>query len=154
DDEPGARVVRRADDPAPAAHGAETRARPRPDRAVSGAGHPTEAGAAGGGSHPAMVKLAVLGDPLRYTPSPDPHRAGCAALGLECESVALRPPAGDLAGTLARLAAEGYTGCNLTMPLKEPALALAARPSAAATRARSVNTIRFAPAASGWLGET
>ena len=105
-----------------------------------------------GGAGPRHVKLAVLGDPLRYTRSPDLHRAGCAALGIACESVALRTPIAELPGTLARLAREGYTGCNLTMPLKEPALALVARPSAAAVRARSVNTIAFEPG--GMAGET
>ena len=105
-----------------------------------------------GGAGPRPVKLAVLGDPLRYTRSPDLHRAGCAALGLACESVALRTPIAELPDTLARLAREGYTGCNLTMPLKEPALARVARPSAAAVRARSVNTITFEPG--GMAGDT
>jgi len=98
------------------------------------------------------IQLAVLGDPLRYTRSPDLHRAGCAALGLACESVALRTPLAELAETLARLAREGYTGCNLTMPLKERAFELVARPSRDARRARSVNTIAFS--ADGMVGET
>jgi len=112
---------------------------------------PDAAGAGGAGSHPERIKLAVLGDPLRYTRSPDLHRAGCAALGLECESVALRTPVDALATTLERLAHEAYTGCNLTMPLKEPALALVGRASPAARRARSVNTIAFAD---GRLGDS
>jgi len=106
------------------------------------------------GTRPATLRLAVLGDPLAYTRSPDLHRAGCAALGIECESVALRTPVAELPATLARLAREGYTGCNLTMPLKEPALALVARPSVAARRARSVNTITFAADPGGVVGET
>lgn len=98
------------------------------------------------------VRLAVMGDPLRYTRSPDLHRAGAAALGLECESVALRTPPESLAGTLARLASEGYLGCNLTMPLKEPAVALVAEATPAARLARSVNTITFRP--EGLFGDT
>lgn len=98
------------------------------------------------------VRLAVLGDPLRYTRSPDLHRAGAAALGLACESVALRTPPDALAGTLARLASEGYLGCNLTMPLKESAVALVADATPAARLARSVNTITFRP--EGMLGDT
>jgi len=90
-----------------------------------------------------VVRLAVLGDPLRHTRSPELHRAGCAALGLACESRALRTPAAGLAAALARLAAEGLTGCNLTMPLKEPALGLVRSASEPAARARSVNTITF-----------
>ena len=102
-----------------------------------------------GGESTRPVKLAVLGDPLAYTRSPDLHRAGCAALGLACESLALRTPVSELPATLDRLAREGYTGCNLTMPLKEPALALVGEATPAARRARSVNTITFGDRRSG-----
>ncbi len=91
----------------------------------------------------AAVRLAVLGDPLRYTRSPELHRAGAEAVGTSCESVALRTPTGDLPATLGRLAADGYLGCNLTLPLKEPALACMSQVSADARRACSVNTVTF-----------
>ena len=91
----------------------------------------------------AGMRLAVLGDPLRFTRSPELHRAGCAALGVACESQALRTPLAELRPTLERLAAEGFTGCNLTLPLKGPALDCVADASPAARRARSVNTITF-----------
>ncbi len=91
----------------------------------------------------AGVRLAVLGDPLHFTRSPELHRAGCAALGLACESVALRTPVRELRPTLARLVEQGFTGCNLTMPLKGPALDCVTHASSGARRARSVNTITF-----------
>src|SRR5437764_1282827 len=90
--------------------------------------------------------------PLRSTRSPDLHRAGAAALGLDCESHAVRTPLAALGETLARLAAEGYTGCNLTMPLKEAALAHVREATPAARRARSVNTVTFL--AAGSVGDT
>jgi shikimate dehydrogenase len=89
------------------------------------------------------VRLAVLGHPLAYTRSPELHRAGMAAIGVECESMALPTPPEALADRLRSLAADGFRGCNLTVPLKEPALALVGRASAAAARATSVNTIGF-----------
>lgn len=98
------------------------------------------------------LRLAVLGDPLTYTRSPDLHRAGALALGYACESVALRTAPEALAATLERLEAEGYVGCNLTMPHKEAALALVREATPAARRARSVNTISFR--GSGLLGDT
>ncbi|MEO5616457.1 MAG: shikimate dehydrogenase [Candidatus Eisenbacteria bacterium] len=98
------------------------------------------------------MRLAVLGDPLVYTRSPELHRAGLVALGLECESVALRTPADSLASRLRELAAAGFTGTNLTHPLKEPVLALLAQVSPEARAARSVNTVGFEPA--GAWGET
>lgn len=100
----------------------------------------------------APVRLAVLGDPLRHTRSPELHRAGCAALGLSCESTALRTPLAELGPTLARLAGEGFTGCSVTMPLKQAATGLVATVSDEARRARSVNTITFRH--SGAHGET
>jgi shikimate dehydrogenase len=100
----------------------------------------------------APVRLAVLGDPLRYTLSPELHRAGAAALGIACESHALRTTAAELAATLARLEQSGYTGCNLTMPLKESALACVREATPRATRARSMNTITFR--AEGSEGDT
>ena len=123
-----------------------------PQHRAGGASGDPQHRAGGAGPRHEKVKLAVLGDPLRYTRSPDLHRAGCSALGLACESVALRTPIAELPATLDRLVREGYTGCNLTMPLKEPALALVARASDSAVRARSVNTIAFAP--EGMTGET
>lgn len=103
------------------------------------------------------VRLAVLGHPLAYTRSPDLHRAGLNALGLTGESSALPTPAGELGARLTDLAARGFTGVNLTRPLKAAALPLLARVSAAARAARSVNTVGFAPPGSnkeGWWGET
>jgi shikimate dehydrogenase len=110
--------------------------------------------AGGEGPRHGKIKLAVLGDPLRYTRSPDLHRAGCGAVGIACESVALPTPIAALPATLERLAREGYAGCNLTMPLKEPALAWVGEATAAARRARSVNTIAFAGERGSSVGDT
>jgi shikimate dehydrogenase len=98
------------------------------------------------------VKLAVLGDPLAFTRSPELHRAGLAALGIPCESQALRTPPVELGARLAELAAAEFAGVNLTHPLKETALDLVAQVSDAARASRSINTIRFDPA--GPRGET
>ena len=98
------------------------------------------------------VRLAVLGDPLAYTLSPVLHRAGCGALGIPCESEALRTPPESLGERLRELAGRGFLGCNLTHPLKEHALDHVDRASVAAERARSVNTIAFQ--AHGVWGET
>jgi len=99
-----------------------------------------------------MLKLGVLGDPLSYTRSPELHRAGLAALGLQGESVALPTPREALGARLAELAQQGFRGVNLTTPLKEKALAFLARASEGARRARSVNTVSFEP--DGAAGDT
>ena len=93
----------------------------------------------------APVKLAVLGDPLAFTLSPVLHRAGLEALGMQGGSEALRVPQSRLGVTLARLAAAGYRGVNLTHPLKRAALEHVTETSDAAQRAGSVNTVSFGP---------
>jgi shikimate dehydrogenase len=100
----------------------------------------------------APVKLAVLGDPLAFTRSPELHRAGLASLGIAGTSDAIRTAPDRLGARFAELAAAGYLGVNLTMPLKEPALAHLARVSDDARRARSVNTVGFT--ADGAWGDT
>jgi shikimate dehydrogenase len=92
----------------------------------------------------AAVRLAVLGDPLAFTLSPVLHRAGLEALGLAGGSEALRVPQSRLGEALARLAAEGYRGANLTHPLKRAALEHLDEVSDGARRAGSVNTVSFA----------
>ncbi len=89
------------------------------------------------------MKLAVLGDPLAHTRSPDLHRAGLEALGLDGESRAIRTSVGELDGRLRELRESGYRGVNLTHPLKHAALDHVARASEDALRARSVNTVGF-----------
>ena len=98
------------------------------------------------------IQLAVLGDPLKYTRSPDLYRAGCSALGLGCLPYAARTPIADLEQRLHDLATRGFVGCNLTYPLKEHGLDMVARASVGAERARSVNTIAFRD--DGWFGES
>ena len=53
------------------------------------------------------IRLAVLGDPLAYTRSPDLHLAGLAALGLAGESTAHRTTAAELGARLSELAGRG-----------------------------------------------
>lgn len=98
------------------------------------------------------VRLAVLGDPLGYTRSPELHRAGLAALGLGGESSALPTPPEALASRLADLAQRGFLGVNLTRPLKAAVLPMLARIAVPAGQARSVNTVGFTP--DGWWGDT
>lgn len=100
----------------------------------------------------APIKLAVLGDPLRFTLSPELHRAGCEALGFACESRAMRTPPAQLGERLATLAAAGYHGVNLTHPLKADVLRHVPQVSDAARRARSANTVGFGGAV--WWADT
>lgn len=91
-------------------------------------------------------KLALLGDPVAHSKSPDMQRAALAAANLEGSYELIRCPAGELAERLPRLARDGFRGLNLTVPLKEEGFALLEDLSAEALRLEAVNTLR-------WTGE-
>ena len=100
-----------------------------------------------------MLRLAVLGDPVAHSLSPRFQNAALAALGLAGSYEAIRCPAAALGERLAQLAAAGYGGLNLTLPLKEAAWQLlaasAADASAEARALRAVNTLCREPGG-GW----
>jgi shikimate dehydrogenase len=92
-----------------------------------------------------VLRLGVVGDPLRFTLSPVLHRAGCAALGIRAESEPRRVAPGELSAAFDRLEREGFRGVNVTAPHKQAALGCAGRITAAAAAAHSVNTVGFEP---------
>ena len=89
------------------------------------------------------MKLALIGDPVEHSGSPHLHRRFLEEAGIDGSYVAIRVPRGDGAAAIARLRAEGYTGCNVTYPLKEEAVAPCDALTEEARRAGAVNTIFF-----------
>lgn len=63
--------------------------------------------------------FAVIGDPIAHSLSPKMHTAAYAALGMDTTYHAVRVPARDFVPALDRMRALGYTGVNVTVPLKE-----------------------------------
>lgn len=68
--------------------------------------------------------LAIVGDPVEHSRSPQLHSAAYAALGLDWSYERVRVPAGQLADFVARLD-DSWLGLSVTMPLKGEARALA-----------------------------
>ena len=95
-------------------------------------------------------RLAVLGHPLKFTCSPQLHRAGLEALGLVGDSHAVPTTSEELGSRLHALAAAGCQGANLTQPLKQAVIGHLSRLGPRARRARSVNTVGLEPG--GWWG--
>jgi shikimate dehydrogenase len=83
--------------------------------------------------------LAVLGDPIAHSISPEMHNAAIAALGLNAVYVPLRVPPAALPSTLDACAALDIAG-NLTVPHKAAAIARVGEPSVLARRLGAVNT--------------
>jgi shikimate dehydrogenase len=91
------------------------------------------------------MKLAVIGDPVAHSLSPALHRGFLEAAGIIGSYHALLVPAGEGAGAIAHLRAQGYRGLNVTTPLKEEAFAACDRRDDLALASGSVNTIVFEP---------
>jgi len=84
--------------------------------------------------------FAVVGDPIAHSLSPRMHMAAITALGLDARYVPLRTTAKAFPALVHELLADGG-GCNVTMPFKGDAAALARDVTAAVRRTGACNTL-------------
>ncbi len=89
---------------------------------------------------------AVIGDPIAHSRSPRLHGHWLARYGLPGQYVPLRVTVADLPQVLALLPRLGFVGCNVTIPHKEAALALAGAATPVARRIGAANTLTFTDA--------
>lgn len=88
------------------------------------------------------TRLAVWGDPVEHSRSPELHAAAYAALGLEWSYGRRRVDAAGFRSALETLD-NAWRGLSLTMPLKEAAFRAAATRDRRAELTGAVNTLRF-----------
>lgn len=86
-------------------------------------------------------RLAVIGDPVAHSKSPQMQNAALEACGIAARYCRLHIRAPELADALRLLAREGFIGANVTIPHKAAALALVDEADEHARRAGGVNTI-------------
>ena len=98
-----------------------------------------------------LDRYAVAGNPVAHSRSPDIHAAFAAQTGQSLIYERLLCPLDAFVETVQAFAAAGGRGCNITVPFKFEAHALAARLSPRAQLAGAVNTLRFD--AEGWFGD-
>ena len=102
-----------------------------------------------------MDRYVVTGNPVEHSQSPFIHAAFAQQTGQALDYGRLLIPLDDFAGTVKRFAADAGSGrargCNVTVPFKFEAFALAARHTARAALAQACNTLRFDT--EGWLGD-
>jgi shikimate dehydrogenase len=96
------------------------------------------------------LKLAVIGDPVTHSASPRLHREFLRAAKIAGTYEAITVPRGTAAAAIDALRADGYTGLNVTTPLKEEAFARADERDAASLAAGSVNTLLLGERIEGW----
>jgi shikimate dehydrogenase len=91
-------------------------------------------------AHPPL-RLAVIGDPVAHSASPQMHNAALEKLGLDVRytRVHLRPE--ELAEALKLLPAAGFMGINATIPHKAALLPLVTRVDEHARRIGAINTV-------------
>lgn len=99
-------------------------------------------------------RYAVVGNPVAHSRSPAIHAAFARQTGQAMVYERVLAPLNGFAATVRDFAAAGThpgKGCNVTVPFKFEAFALAPRRSERATLAGAANTLRFD--AEGWLAD-
>ncbi len=96
-------------------------------------------------------RYAVVGHPVEHSQSPFIHAAFAAQTGEQIEYGRLEAPLDRFAATVRAWADGGACGCNVTVPFKFEAHALAQRLSPRAARAGACNLLRFDRGA--WFGD-
>src|SRR5215813_7265882 len=93
-------------------------------------------------THPDRFLLAgVMGDPVMHSRSPKLHNYWLGKYGLTGTYVPLAIKAEHLRAALRALPALGFSGCNLTIPHKEAALAIVDKVDPLARRIGAVNCV-------------
>lgn len=90
-----------------------------------------------------MDRYAVVGNPVEHSRSPFIHARFAAQTGVALTYERILSPLDGFAATLDAFAASGGRGCNVTVPFKFQAFALAPRHTARAGWAQAANVLRF-----------
>lgn len=89
------------------------------------------------------LRLAVIGNPVAHSRSPELHALFAEQCGLSVEYERVQCTADKFVDTVNRLRETGYTGANVTVPFKESAFALCDTRTTDADLAQAVNTLHF-----------
>jgi shikimate dehydrogenase len=95
--------------------------------------------------NPATPHFAVFGHPIAHSLSPRIHARFGALTGVPMRYTAVDAPLATFAAQLDAFAAAGGRGANVTLPLKQAALALSVQASEFSRRAGAVNTLSIQP---------
>src|SRR6056297_25682 len=87
--------------------------------------------------------VALLGDPVSHSLSPQMHNAGFEHLGIDMNYMAFRVPPEELDSALKGLSSLGAVGTNITVPHKAKVFRLVDSMSVSATNSGAVNTVVF-----------
>lgn len=97
-----------------------------------------------------MIQLAVFGDPIRHSLSPQIHKYFAEQAGLRVDYKRILTPPEGLGERFAAFVDAGGVGANITLPLKEVALSLADQLDALVVQTGALNTLTLSNGA--WRG--
>jgi shikimate dehydrogenase len=92
-----------------------------------------------------MINLAVFGNPIAHSRSPEIHGLFAQQFGIALTYQKVLVPEDGLAQAVAELIRQGARGCNITVPFKSQALALCDEVKGDAIGLGVINTLDFAP---------
>jgi shikimate dehydrogenase len=95
--------------------------------------------------HPRIPLAGVIGHPIAHSRSPALHGFWLRAYGIRGHYIPMDVAPDNLETVLRSLPKAGFVGCNITIPHKEQALALADTVSDQAARIGAANTLVFHP---------
>ena len=88
-----------------------------------------------------VIKLAVIGSPISHSLSPKIHKMFAESLGIDISYEALHVEPVDFEESVRSLFQKGYTGLNVTLPLKQLASEFADNQSEESRLCGSANTL-------------
>ena len=91
------------------------------------------------------LRLAVIGDPVAHSKSPQMHNPALVAAGIDAAYTRLHILPGEVEECLRLLPVAGFIGINCTSPHKGSVLAAVDSPDETARRAGGVNTVIVQP---------
>jgi shikimate dehydrogenase len=92
------------------------------------------------------ARLAVIGDPIAHSKSPQMHNAALLADGVAAQYIRVQVPVGQVATALQAFRTAGFWGVNVTIPHKFEALAAVDEVDPLARQLGAVNTVHITPA--------
>ena len=96
------------------------------------------------------AKLAVIGDPVKHSMSPEMHQASLDAQGFDIRYIRVHVEPGSVKPALKKMEALGFIGVNVTVPHKFEVMEACDTLTEAARQIGAVNTVHFTK--DGWLG--
>lgn len=96
------------------------------------------------------ARLAVIGDPVKHSKSPQMHQAALDAQGHDIRYVRIHVEPGQVKLALSRMEALGFIGVNVTVPHKLEVMETCDQLTTSAKELGAVNTVHFT--SDGWLG--